>query len=669
MFTYWPGLGGPFLYDDYQHVVNNDNIRYFSPDLGGARAAIAALPGELFPRPLAKLSFALDYYFAGNEFSAFQFKRTNLLIHLLAGLLVLVFTRQLCLVIKGGPTVSRWLPLFTTSIWLLHPLQLTTTLYVVQRMTSMMAVLVLAGLILFTLGRTRLSTAQGSKTLAKFLMFLGVIGGTTIGVFFKENALLLPAYALILELTIFTRLATSKRELHFVKLFFCLCLGLPFLTGVLYLIQHPGLILDAYNFRNFSLGERLLTESRVLIYYFYLVLFPSNGQYSLYHDDFIISRDLLDPWTTLPALVFLIAGGLLSIKYRTLYPVATFGLLWFLVGHSLESTIIGLEIAWEHRNYLPSVGLIFSLTSLAWTGYSQLNHSRFTQGLSIALPVVLILLLGNTTHSLANIWSNIITYTRYNLDIHPKSCGAHSVMAAGLNLTGGDAREAYFHYAQCAELKPQDTTGLLEMRKLAAQVLYLAKQNSDAKDENLDYDSVPWNSPIRLNQTFLNQLIFSLNQEIERRFKSYPVTQQNVTSLSFSIKCATQRSDCFSIVPDLIYFIDIVLTREVPTPDRAILHYTKSTLEAKRGNINRAQLEMENAVSLMPDHNYLKLGQILQQLSMRNAKSAGELFDRFRQAPNVPPNMIRELEKEIDRAIALEKSGNIDSYEPALTGG
>ena len=34
-----------------------------------------------------------------------------------------------------------------------------------------------------------------------------------------------------------------------------------------------------------------------------------------------------------------------------------FGIAWFLVGHSIESTVFSLELYFEHRNYFPGVGL------------------------------------------------------------------------------------------------------------------------------------------------------------------------------------------------------------------------------------------------------------------------------------------------------------------------
>ena len=87
-------------------------------------------------------------------------------------------------------------------------------------------------------------------------------------------------------------------------------------------------------------------------------MLPNLAEMGLHHDDFVISKTLLSPWTTLPAIAGLLALAVGALVLRKKHPLITFGIVFFFVAHALESTIIPLEIAFEHRNYLPSYNFV-----------------------------------------------------------------------------------------------------------------------------------------------------------------------------------------------------------------------------------------------------------------------------------------------------------------------
>ena len=116
-------------------------------------------------------------------------------------------------------------------------------------------------------------------------------------------------------------------------------------AGLIYALLPAGKWLWAgYELRSFTLLERLLTEARVLWFYLGLIVLPRFEAFGLYHDDISLSTGLLMPWTTLPALLGL--AGLVGIAWhvRNRAPLLAFGIAWFLIGHSLESTVLPLEI-------------------------------------------------------------------------------------------------------------------------------------------------------------------------------------------------------------------------------------------------------------------------------------------------------------------------------------
>lgn len=652
--TYWPGLPGPFLYDDYRTFIHDDNVIHFTPSVANAWAVMAPAPGELFSRPLAKLSFALDYHFAGGQFDSFRFKRTNLFIHLLNGLLLMIFSSQLATAPRPGkpqPT-NHWLPLLVASIWLVHPLQLTTTLYVVQRMTSLMTLFVLAGLITYTAGRFRLSDQTGNKALwGKILMVAGVSIGTVAGMLCKENAVLLPAYALVLELTLFGRLPIGAAGRKFLRAFFLLFLLLPLVFAFWYLGRYPGVIFDAYQFRGFSLAERLLTEARVLFYYLYLLLAPGSGQYSLYHDDFPLSHGWLDPATTLLAVLAWLLALAAALRFRKAYPLPSFAVLWFLVGHSLEASIFGLELAWEHRNYLPGFGVVFALTAIAWQGYGKLQRTRLLAVMGVLFPVALVAVLAGATHSLAETWSNKPSYATYNLTQHPQSCGAHNMMANSLRLGGGDIREIYSHYLICAQLEPTEITGLMEMRTAAGLLFARMKSPGETATDRENLPAPSWHSPLHLEEGYLHRLITALDQEINRRLGIYPLTDQGVAALQRAVTCATRQTECQALLSDLQRWIKISLTAKVTGAGKPTLHLLNANLYAREGQTDQAMQELNHAVRLSPRSDTMKIHRIALCLATGEPDLANKYLLELEQHPNRRSNLLRTLRVQVDAAM------------------
>ena len=194
--VYTPGLQGPFVFDDHPNIVGNQLVAVDALDAESLRDPAFSLGNGAYPdRGLARLSFALNYYFAGERFDRFAFKATNVVIHVLNGLLVYWLSVLLLRRYAGGArppsaeagwgAMQSYLPLLVAALWLLHPIQLTSVLYVVQRMTSMAAFFVLAGLLLFVMGRIRL---EAGRAYGLTWMFAGLAGGVFLGFFCKQNA-------------------------------------------------------------------------------------------------------------------------------------------------------------------------------------------------------------------------------------------------------------------------------------------------------------------------------------------------------------------------------------------------------------------------------------------------------------------------------------------------
>ncbi len=239
--VYAPGVNGPFVFDDSINIVTNTAVHMTQFDLASLSRAALSDEGAIFKRPLATMSFALNHLAGGLE--PYGYKLINIGIHLantvlvywLAIILLDVFTSRRN---TGRARLHAWIPLISAAIWALHPIQLTSVLYVVQRMTSLSAFFVLAGLIVFLIGRRGIDTGRQHSFA---LMAAGIGGGTLLGVLSKENAVLLPLFALLLEITFFRFVTGTPESRRRLFLFYGVIVGLPLLAAAAWLVINPSL--------------------------------------------------------------------------------------------------------------------------------------------------------------------------------------------------------------------------------------------------------------------------------------------------------------------------------------------------------------------------------------------------------------------------------------------
>ena len=455
---YFPGLAGDYMFDDTSNLLNNRALDVQSLDADELSSAAFSSHSGTLQRPVSMLSFALNRYFFG--IAPYSHKVINLLIHLLTGCALFIFSRLLLSSYRQyrdpqlSLSIETWLPVVVTGLWLVHPLNLSSVLYIVQRMTSLSALFSVCGLLLYIIGRRHM--LAGRHGLSWILAGLLLFGG--LGILSKENAVLLPVFMLAIEMTLFRFRTAAGATDKTISVFFLLTVALPAVLVTLLLVFRPETFLN-YSGRGFTLAERLLTEGRVLVFYLKMIIMPSIQELGLYHDDFSISRSLLDPPATLYSLLFL--GGLLLLALLMLgrRPLISLGIIWFFIGHSLESSIFPLEIAHEHRNYLADYGILLALGS----ALAQAPLHRLAPVIQTVTPLMVMLLLSYTTWLRSEQWSDNINHAVYEALHHPQSHRA--VFAAGriyarLALEGQPDAEAlaFEHLASASRL---DQTGIM----------------------------------------------------------------------------------------------------------------------------------------------------------------------------------------------------------------
>lgn len=359
-----PGLHGGFVFDDAPNIVNNPAIQLKTLDIDAIRdVAFSQQPGGM-TRVLPTVSFALDYWRA-NGADAPTFKATNLFIHAITTLVLAFFLRRLLSAARWPEKQARTGTLLIALAWAIHPLQISSVLYAVQRMQTMNTLFTIAALYAYLSGRRRQIEGQSGRRsfLVAILLWILAFGS-------KEDAALLPAYTLCLELTLLgfrARDEALSRRLRFSYLAASLLAVAMFLLVVAPHYWSVG----HYPGRDFSSLERLLTQGRVLCMYLGQILAPLPSHLPFYYDWIQPSRNLITPWSTGPALLLIAILLISAWKVRSRYPLTTFGILFFFAGHLITSNVIGLELAFEHRNQLPMLGVILTVADLARLGLAK----------------------------------------------------------------------------------------------------------------------------------------------------------------------------------------------------------------------------------------------------------------------------------------------------------
>lgn len=548
---YYPGIHGPFVFDDLTSITKNSLLQL--TELDSSSLFNVATSGNAGPlkRPVAMLSFALNYYFAGT-YEPVAFKLTNIIIHGINTVLLFILSLQI-LTLSPAFKGNKFLFAAAVSlIWCAHPINLTSVLYVVQRMTALSTLFSLSCIILYISARQQQMIKQ--PPWRSLSLFIGSAASLSLALFSKENAVLVPLFILLIEWLFFssktpwryfTALATSQRTFIWLSLAVVSSSFLIWVTG----FAEPG-----FSSRPFSMYERVLTESRVICFYLSLIFIPRINAFGLFHDDISISTSLLTPWTTIPSILLITALILTALHYRKKNPLFTFGILWFFIGHLLESTIFSLEIAHEHRNHLPSMGIILAAASL-------LPYLTFNRNKLMTSVAAILLILGLITHLRATQWSSYSSLAYHEAKHHPAS-PASQVLLSNAAFKTGQFIVAIAANKQAMTLAPHELAHALNYQ----QSLAVAKQ----------------------------EISHSTQQGTLNTIKNNKLTAFSRFTLDTIANCLNKPA-CSGIRLNYIEWIDAVIEKN---PKKAYYHYLKGKAELSLSHELLALNSFQHAHSL-----------------------------------------------------------------------
>lgn len=469
--VYSAGLKGGFLFDD---IPNLGDMTRYGDISSWENAKQFVFNGFSGPtgRPISLASFWINApsWIEGN---AFPFKVFNLVIHLLCGLISYVVMLYILRQYQYEKKQSEWIALLAMSLWLLHPMFVSTTLYVVQRMTQLSLLFSLLGIWGYLYGRTLLST----KLIQSYVWMTISIGlATILATFSKENGALLPLLILVIEFCSPEKQNKPIWQWRFV------CLGIPSILIAYIVLKEINFSENPWPARNFNQLERLMSEARIVTEYLYRLYIPQIEGQGLYQDGYQVSRFITNPISTLYSIIFLSILFLSAIFFKRKYPLYALAILFFFAAHWMESTFIGLELYFEHRNYAAGIFLFLPLAaSIYW-----LTNAIKPQ-LAFGIAILIILIFSFMTLQRAILWSDTNRLKIYWAQNNPYSPRAQVDLARYL-LAQGENEKANQLIVQTLEKRPDSS--LLTVRLMR---------------QKLDMDQLSANDFLWMKNTIIKQ--------------------------------------------------------------------------------------------------------------------------------------------------------------------
>ena len=560
---FWPGVSGGFIFDDHHNIVTNNNIQI--KDLSTASLWQAAQGYSGGTRQLAMLSFALNAYWAGID--PWAYKVTGLLVHAFNA--VLVFFLALRLVAfspRIAPRQQRMAALALALVWALHPIQVSSALYVVQRMETLCFTFLFVALLMYLQARGQQIRLGRSRP----GLWLGILLAATLAALSKESAVLLPLFCLGLEASVLRFASARPGQQRFWQVLYGVGCVSGLLVFVFWALPHYYSA-EAYVGRDFNTDERLLTQARVLWLYVQQMLLPLPHTLYFYYDDLAISTGLLQPISTLPAVLgWLVVLGL-AVCWRHRFPLFALGTFWFFAAHFITSNLIGLELVFEHRNYFALFGIL--LICVEVIARLPVRDGPTIKYVGVAVLVVGISFLGAVR---AATWGNILLLATDMSQANPNSARAGMDMGvAYYELSGGDSNSPFYQFA-AREFERVSTLPHASTQPMVNLILMAG--SGGLPDDLLDIDVVWQRYLQRLQGLHLSvETRTSVWSLLEQRMKGKAIDDRYLPQ-ALEIIFARAEQDDYRHAQVADYYLNAL-----HQPDMAIEHYKAAVQKAKAG--------------------------------------------------------------------------------------
>lgn len=432
-------LYSPFVYDDRTTILENETTQNLT-------AALSQIQSR---RYVGSVSFAINY--AAGWRQSYGYHLVNNAIHAMAAACVfwLAYAISLTPRVKGGLHSALFVACAAACLFVVHPLQTQAVTYISQRFTSLATLLYVASLALYITARTRKPGNHISGLPEKYRAGIGHVFSLVFAVLAmktKEIAFTLPVLITFTELYFFPGEAGRRKRFAGVLPYWLLLIavaafeiyrGLPFFENI------GGAVgsLSRETVR-LSRADYFFTEFRVIVTYLRLFLFPFN---QVFDYDYPVFPVLSMYSVSVSALTIFLLLSLACLMRRNL--LVSFGILWFFVSLSVESSIIPIrDVINEHRMYLPSIGLCIAAAG-------TLDRAAMTQRWRAGALGILVTLLAVTAYARNSDWASSIALWEDTVTKAPLNARAHNNLGVAYKEDKG-YEKATMHFSKALEVYP-----------------------------------------------------------------------------------------------------------------------------------------------------------------------------------------------------------------------
>ena len=586
-------LNVPFYLDDEYNIQNPALLMdSFSAD----NLLEAGLKGTLKSRPISNISFAVNYLFDG--FNVAGYHIFNIIIHI-SGTIFLFWLLQITLALPGNRDKYCKFPLlafYTALIWLVHPLATQSVTYIVQRMNSMAAMFFVLSLLFYVKGRLiQIEGSKEQKNISHRLWFSGSIISGFFAIGSKEIAATLPLIILLYEWFFFQdlRLSWLKKKIYWISSTLIVLGTLAFF----YTKGHPiQRIFNGCGGRDFTTWERVLTQFRVVVHYMGLILYPNPSRLTFDYN-LPFSTSLLEPVTTLISLGVLIGLVILAIFLARRERLLSFCIIWFLINLVIESSVICLELVFEHRTYLPSMFFILFFTALFF---------RIAKN-NILISIILIstiTLFGFWTYERNKVWQDPVTFWLDSVQKSPGKARPHNNLGKRYGETG-HFQDAIREFQTAIKSEPDYSEAYYNLG-----VIYLKQGSYEEAIQQFNTD-IQFRPGHALAYSNIG-VIYSRQGKIEEATIAYKTA---INLSPNSVEALANLGILYAKQGIFDEAIDLLRRALKLKPYSAELHYNLGNVYMNQGSYEEAVRELQISLTLKPD--YVKAKKLLNTLSKK----------------------------------------------------
>ena len=463
-----------FVYDDLGFIVNNQDIRSFtpfskfflSPDIfTGSNYAAENIGGKNW-RPVASLAFAIEYRLFGPNPSGFHL--VSILLHLANIILVYLLIAKI--------TNRKNIALATAALWALHPV-LTEAVSWISNQSS----LIFLGFFSLAILAILNYRDGGNKKYFLWISYLFFI----LSLLTKETAL---GGIFIFPFIFYTHFKNNPTFQVYKKTFFN---SLPFvLIGIVYFIARFQIIgsIGDHALRGGSFLKNLLLAPAVFAKYLALSVRPVN--LLVEYSNFSIPQNLLDTRVVFGILFFVLFAVLILFGRKSNKNLG-FGAIWFVAFLLPVMQVIPFQdIIGERFLYAPLVG--FLLTAVlgidGLLSYLTSKYDRNFYPIGIAVAILIMGAFFILTYSRNNDWLNSENLWKSVLKLDPRNEMAWSNLS-GYYIGKGMALRVVETSENLLNINPENISGNInlgvglammnKMKEAESKLLYVLSKKPD----------------------------------------------------------------------------------------------------------------------------------------------------------------------------------------------